>query len=547
MVYYLLEDALVPSSLAAKYFRLAAKWNGNEAYTRLHDGFVFAGPQTMSLLLAQLVKLRFSPDESASGFCLRLREIFEDLEMVPGESSVVMNDTQKIGYLLSGIRQEKSLEAVYVALQDKQLRGGYSFEEACSDLHHRCDAIRADEMLDTPVRGQQKVLISTQAKRQNKEAPAVDMGPCLQKGCSEEVKLYLPLCPKCYHQCISGKTPEVELRDGLGKAKFNVATQVIDYPSTVPKNRFPLPRSERPRKAMVFHGALLAASPVGSHAMIQEGGTPPPSSLAIFYIDSGAGQCLCSCSSAFVTMEACHLQVVGVTGRLTIHGQGTAVFLVTVNGQEALLRIHNCLHNFGEVNLISASRLKLIPGNYLDFSVVKPFMRLSQDQSDWSDQSISDVIEIPLSMDDGLYSLCLEPVTPSDPRYSDLQVFDITPPGQFVPVTTMLCAVPGPADAPVQPAWTTEVLSSPTSGRVFALNSSLDFDAELRIFSDGFLAPAAIPPARRQYDVGEVTDMTELSIRFMGPGTDVWHQTPKLGGHAFDWFMPTCIGNMFLV
>jgi hypothetical protein len=71
------------------------------------------------------------------------------------------------------------------------------------------------------------------------------------------------------------------------------------------------------------------------------------------------------------------------------------------------------------------------------------------------------------------------------------------------------------------PVWTTEVLSSsPTSGRVLALNSAMDFDDELRIFSDQFLAPAAIPPARRQYDIGTSADMTELSIRFMGAGTD---------------------------
>jgi hypothetical protein len=82
MVYYLLEDALIPASLVAKFFRQAAKWNGNEAYSRLYDGYVFSGPQTMSLLLAELVNLPFKADESASGFCLRLREIFEDLEMV---------------------------------------------------------------------------------------------------------------------------------------------------------------------------------------------------------------------------------------------------------------------------------------------------------------------------------------------------------------------------------------------------------------------------------------------------------------------------------
>jgi hypothetical protein len=252
MVYYLLEDSLIPGSLAAKYFRQAAKWNGSEAYMRLHDGYVFSGPQTMSILLAQLVNLRFKADESASGFCLRLREIFEDLEMVPGPSSILMNDTQKIGYLLSGIRQEKPLQSVYVALQDKQLRGAATFEEACEDLHNRCDAIRADELLDTPVRGQTKTLISTQAKRQNKPTLEIEMGPCLKKGCTELVKIYLPLCPTDYHQCVSGKTPEVELKDGLGVAKYNTTTQVIDYPSGVPKNRFPLPRSERPRKALAF-------------------------------------------------------------------------------------------------------------------------------------------------------------------------------------------------------------------------------------------------------------------------------------------------------
>jgi hypothetical protein len=122
MVYYILEDAITPGAIAAKYLRQAAKWNGNEAYAKLYDGYVFSGPQTMSLLLAELVNIRFKADESASGFCLRLREVFEDLEMVPGPSSIHMNGTQKIGYLLSGIRQEKSLQAVYVALQDKQVR-----------------------------------------------------------------------------------------------------------------------------------------------------------------------------------------------------------------------------------------------------------------------------------------------------------------------------------------------------------------------------------------------------------------------------------------
>ena len=316
----------------------------------------------MSVLLAELVNLRFKSDENASGFCLRLREIFEDLEMVPGQSSVHMNDTQKIGYLLSGIRQEKPLAAVYVALQDKQLRGAVTFEEACEDLHARCDAIRTDELLDTQVRGQSKALISTHSKRQNKETPmkessVIEMGPCLQKGCTDVVKMYLPLCPRCYHQCVSGKTAEIELKDGMGTAKYNTSTQSMEYPSTVPKNRFPLPKKERPRKALAFHGCdSTTPRPafLGVSRDEADEGMSTLSSFTTFYVDSGAGQCLCSCSSAFISMEACHLQVVGIAGRLTIHGQGTAIFLASVDGVEVLLRIHNCLHSFGEFNLIYA-------------------------------------------------------------------------------------------------------------------------------------------------------------------------------------------------
>jgi hypothetical protein len=388
MVYYLLEDAIVAGSLAAKYFRQAAKWNGNEAYMRLHDGYVFSGPQTMALLLAELVNIRFKSDESASGFCLRLREIFEELEMVPGQSSVTMNDTQKIGYLLSGLRQETQLQSVYVALQDKQLRGAITFEDACIDLHHRCEAIRADELLTMSVRGQprgqnQKALVSTEGKRQNKTTSIIEMKPCLQKDCEDLVKMYLPLCPLHYHQCISGKCAEVELKDGLGTAKFNAKTQVIDYPPSVPKDRFPLPRAARPtatRKALVFQGETTMIPPTGNEPVVpilMSSGNNEDIMSVTFYIDSGAGQCLCSCASAFITMEACHLQVVGVAGRLTIHGQGTAVFIASVHGHEVLLRIHNCLHSFGKFNLISVSQLKMVHGNSLNFSVDNPFLKFS--------------------------------------------------------------------------------------------------------------------------------------------------------------------------
>jgi hypothetical protein len=257
------------------------------------------------------------------------------------------------------------------------------------------------------------------------------------------------------------------------------------------------------------------------------------SSFVTFYIDSGAGQCLCSCSSAFTTMEACHLQVVGVAGRLTIHGQGTAVFIASVNGQEVLLRIHNCLHSFGQFNLISVSQLKMFSGNSLNFSVENPFLKFSVPQSQSEEFPFSECFEIPIIMDEGLYSVSLEPVTASDPRYCTLPVFDVTPPGKFVPVTHMSCASAGSDDAVTTLSWTTEVLSPPsTMGRVLALNAAMDFDHELRAFSDEFLAPVAVPPARKQYDVGGFADMTDLSIGLWGLELI---GSPTLLGSRMDW------------
>ncbi len=48
-----------------------------------------------------------------------------------------------------------------------------------------------------------------------------------------------------------------------------------------------------------------------------------------FFIDTGAGQCMCSCVDAFDELRACAIVVVGVAGSLPIHGIGTAILRVT--------------------------------------------------------------------------------------------------------------------------------------------------------------------------------------------------------------------------
>jgi hypothetical protein len=75
IVFCLLEDAVAAGSLGARFIRQTTKWNEHEAYVLLYNGYVFSGPQTATILLAELSQLRLKRDENASTFCLRLVEL----------------------------------------------------------------------------------------------------------------------------------------------------------------------------------------------------------------------------------------------------------------------------------------------------------------------------------------------------------------------------------------------------------------------------------------------------------------------------------------
>jgi hypothetical protein len=151
LVYYILEDAVSSSTVAAKYVRRAAVWNGHEAYYLLYDGFALSGPANAAILLGELSNFRCKTDESPSELVLRLQELFEDLEAVPGNAALVLNGTQKINYLLSAIRSESSLAPVYSQIQTDQVRGRITFGQACDDLRFRCEALCADDLLHSAV------------------------------------------------------------------------------------------------------------------------------------------------------------------------------------------------------------------------------------------------------------------------------------------------------------------------------------------------------------------------------------------------------------
>jgi hypothetical protein len=249
LVYYILEESVAGSPTASKYVRRAAMWNGNEAYYMLYSGFALSGPATAAILLVELGNFRFKPDETPSEVVLRLQELFDDLESLPGTAALLLNDTQKINYLLSAVRPERSLASVYAQIQTEQVRGTITFAQACVELQYRDEAIRADDLLHaahlpTKVRGlvaepvkpaalADKVstaLITTADKRQNKVGTTkAEPTSCMAKSCDVLTPPRMRLCKTCYHECIAGKTPTVWLKTG-DKATFDPATQRIVFP-----------------------------------------------------------------------------------------------------------------------------------------------------------------------------------------------------------------------------------------------------------------------------------------------------------------------------
>jgi hypothetical protein len=282
MVFYIIEDSVSNSPLASSYVRQAPQNNGYEAYYLLHDGFVFAGTTTATLLLNDLSNFRFLPDETPTALCLRLEELFQELELLPGNAAVTFVDTQRIGYLINALRHEKEWDVVCSAITSAQIKGEMSFRQACNELRFRCEITRVHEIMDKPVKGkkvrglaaktQEKetsepgmdkiseqlyTLLSTISKRHNKTNPDPNDAAsgdkktkkkyikmeCLVHDCAEETTF--PLCGLHYHSLISAKTPTLKLRNGYGDATYDATTSLIVYPPRTPTDRLP---SNSPRK-----------------------------------------------------------------------------------------------------------------------------------------------------------------------------------------------------------------------------------------------------------------------------------------------------------
>jgi hypothetical protein len=282
LVYYLLEDATQNSPLAAAYVRKAPLENGFEAYYTLLDGFVFTGTTTSTILLNELSNFRFKTDETPSEMILRLEELFQDLQMLPGEAAMTFNDTQCINYLLGALRHEPQWDTVASAITSSQIKGEATFRQACDELRLRCEAAKAYQLIDKEVKVKRRVqaypgiavpagpdevpastpefdeavkaLISSVEKRINKGGQDGSAKPggntkkgkgkkeyekreCLAKGCTNLSTF--PLCGLHYHSVVSGKTPAVELRNEYGNAGYNAESKMVEYPAKVPANLLP--------------------------------------------------------------------------------------------------------------------------------------------------------------------------------------------------------------------------------------------------------------------------------------------------------------------
>jgi hypothetical protein len=211
---------------------------------------------------------------------------------------------------------------------------------------------------------------------------------------------------------MAGKTVSIVLRDHLGTATYNSGTKKIDFPASIPNSRFPkqgikkkallanwkgLPSCEERSEGgssvkVLFAGPVCSSVNTASRAV-------SPLDETLFYIDSGAGQCMCSCDSAFLNMSPCEIEITGVAGSLQIFGIGTALFVATDDrDREVILRIHNCLFSQGEFNLLSVSQLCGKPGNSVSLSIGSPAISVM------SSGPKRRRFNIPWHLDDGLFA-----------------------------------------------------------------------------------------------------------------------------------------------
>ena len=251
-----------------------------------------------------------------------------------------------------------------------------------------------------------------------------------------------------------------------------------------------------------------------------------------FYVDSGAGQCMCSCLDAFSSLRSCAILIVGVSGTLPVHGIGTANFLVKDrNGKGCIWMIHNCLlcHKVSgeeQFNLLSVSQILRTGHSLIQFANGDSSITI-KDGRQREDHNFV------LEPDDGLYLIEGVPISITDKRYNTTTRLNVTMTddprvsenggieceGDNTPhKIPELVAQRSPSRLG---SWTVKIL---WIGKRLMLPSK-GFGTELADFCESYIAPLSIPQARKSYAIDNIEDMSDLSVRFLGIGTERLEQT----------------------
>jgi hypothetical protein len=206
--------------------------------------------------------------------------------------------------------------------------------------------------------------------------------------------------------------------------------------------------------------------------------------------------------------------VVGVAGSMPVHGIGTACFILQHGDTEVILKVHNCLLCHGEdnYNLLSVSQV---------LRTRKSAVIFSADESRLELQGLTDeIIKIILREDEGLYALRVSPLYLDDDRHGQLPCFHLTldVDANLWDRNEDLSGV-SKMKAPTKlGTWYCKVLMAPAQG---ISSWGLDnYDERLEEFCSSYFVPPSQPSAKKTYKITDIDDMADLSIRFMGLGTD---------------------------
>jgi hypothetical protein len=133
-----------------------------------------------------------------------------------------------------------------------------------------------------------------------------------------------------------------------------------------------------------------------------------------------------------------------------------------------------------------------------------------------------------LQPDDGLYAVDMLPLNASDRRHKTLVSIDMTVKENLISGTNIgedgtATKVSAAKSASKLGTWYSKIL---WIGKIFSLAGTIEgFEDGLVDFCNRYVSPLSIPPARKSYQISNVEDLADLSIRFFGIGSERLKQT----------------------